>query len=378
VNRANATSPTAAHDRRASPRGIRKRKSKKAVSTVQSAFDAGLSHVSDRDPGIRRVSGRNGFQYFNSNGKAVRSPATLPRIKSLVIPPNWKDVWICIDPKGHLQATGRDARNRKQYRYHPRYRAVREQTKFEKMVPFGRMLPRIRNKVNQDFALPGLPKEKVLAAVVRLMDLAHIRVGNEEYARENQSFGLTTMRDRHVEIEGSKIHFKFRGKSGKAHALDIQDRRLAGVVKQCRDLPGYELFQYVDERGDHKSVDSGMVNQYLRESTGHDITAKDFRTWHGTVHAAEQLGVCGAARTESEAKRNIVIAIQAVAERLGNRPGTCRKYYVHPMVVELYFGNNLDQYMTVKPGGHTQRGLDPSEQCVLQLLQKLERPAKTG
>ena len=337
-------------------------------SPVASASDAGLTYVRSEAPGISRVGRKNRFRYIDVRGRVVRDPSVLRRIRSLVIPPNWRDVWICSNPKGHLQATGRDVRGRKQYRYHSRYRAERDQTKFDKMILFGHMLPRIRRAVGKDLQRPGLPREKVLAAVVRLMDMAHVRVGNEEYARENHSFGLTTLRDRHAEIHGSKIHFQFRGKSGKQHSIDLQDRRLARIVKGCRDLPGYELFQYVDEKGDHVAVDSGMVNHYLRDVTGEDITAKDFRTWHGTTHAVEQLGAC-AECDESAARHNVGEAIKAVAELLGNRPATCRKYYVHPVVLELYVTGRLMPYMTVEAGERKPRGLTPKEQCILNLLE---------
>jgi DNA topoisomerase-1 len=336
-------------------------------SPVVSASEAGLSYVSSDAPGISRIGRRKEFRYFNAKGRVVRFPAVLKRIESLVIPPKWRDVWICSDPKGHLQATGRDMRGRKQYRYHARYRAERDQTKFHKMIMFGRVLPRLRRRVEKDLGRAGLTREKVLAAVVRLMDLAHLRVGNEEYARKNQSFGLTTMRDRHVQIDGSKIHFQFRGKSGKQHSVDLQDRRLARIVKGCRDLPGYELFQYLDETGEHVAVDSGMVNDYLREVTGEDITAKDFRTWHGTAHAVQQLGACPEC-DESGAKRNVVAAIKAVAELLGNRPATCRKYYIHPVVLELYLTGKLRQYMTVNDDERRVRGVTPIEQCIVNLL----------
>lgn len=291
----------------------------------------------------------------------------LRRIQSLVIPPAWTNVWICANPRGHLQATGRDARNRKQYKYHPGYRAVREETKFEKMVVFGTLLPRVRRKVLHDLSLPGLPEDKIVAAVVRLMDLAHIRVGNEEYARENNSFGLTTMRDRHVQIKGSQLHFEFRGKRGQLQVIDLHDRRLAAIVKRSRDLPGYELFQYLDESGSRAKLESGTVNRYLRDTTGADITAKDFRTWHGTVHAAVELGACGEATTATEARRNVVSAVKAVAGRLGNRPATCRKHYIHPIVVEKYEAGELTKYMSVKPG-HQSASLETCERCVLQLL----------
>jgi DNA topoisomerase I len=273
---------------------------------------------------------------------------------------------------GHLQATGRDARGRKQYRYHAKCRAVREETKFDKLTVFGSLLPRIRRRVKHDLALPGLPQDKVVATVVRLMDLAHIRVGNEEYARENHSFGLTTLRDRHVKIKGSHLRFEFRGKSGQLQVVDLEDRRLARIVKRSRDLPGYELFQYLDESGAKVKVDSDMVNQYLRDASGADVTAKDFRTWHGKVHAAEELGACGTARNVTEAKKNVVPAIKKVAGRLGNRPATCRKHYVHPMVVDLYQTGELAEYLSVRPGKAT--GLDGCERCVLKMLEAAESP----
>ena len=339
------------------------------ASPVESAVEAGLIYVSDQEPGIRRVGPKSKFSYLDPAGKAVRDDATLKRIRSLVIPPNWSNVWICANPRGHLQATGRDARDRKQYRYHPRYRSIREETKYEKMVLFGHVLPRIRQRVNLDLSLPGLRKEKVLAAVVRLMDLTQIRVGNEEYARENQSFGLTTMRDRHVQIQGSKIRFRFRGKSGKEHSLDLDDRRLAEVVKRCRDVPGYELFQYIDETGAHVSVDSGMVNQYLKEISGEEITAKDFRTWHGTVEAAVSLAACEACATQTAIKQNIVIAIKEVSARLGNLPAACRKYYVHPLILEMYATGALTAKVKVTRRRVHASGLGSAERSVLKLLE---------
>ena len=273
---------------------------------------------------------------------------------------------------GHLQATGRDAKGRKQYIYHPRYRAAREETKYAKMALFGNLLPRIRQCVQQDLSSRGLSKEKVLAAVVSLMDLAQIRIGNEEYARANQSFGLTTLRDRHVEVRGNTLRFRFRGKSGKEHALEVTDRRLAPIVRRCRDLPGYELFRYVDESGAPVSVDSAMVNDYLREISGEDITAKDFRTWHGTVEAAVHLGACEAS-SETEIKRNLAGAIKRVAERLGNRPATCRKYYVHPTVIEAYSTGNLSAKMITRSKRSRATGLSPEERCVLKLLERPQR-----
>jgi len=308
---------------------------------VLSAKEAGLRYVTDTKPGIRRKRCGKGFRYIDPEGKPVRDPETLRRIRSLVIPPAWTQVWISPDARGHLQATGRDARGRKQSRYHPRWRAVRDETKYEKMLLFGTALPRIRERVEQDLALPGLPRNKVLATIVRLMERTLIRVGNEEYARENHSYGLTTLRDRHVRIEGSTITFKFRGKSGKFHTVGVQDRRLARIVQRCQDLPGYELFHYLDEEGAARSIDSADVNDYLREVSGDDFTAKDFRTWAGTVLAAMALREFDAFESENQAKKNVVQAIKAVAQRLGNTPAVCRKCYVHPAVLECYMAGKV-------------------------------------
>ena len=343
--------------------------SRKIPSPVDSAAEARLSYVTDRQPGITRVAASGGFRYYDARGRLVRDRATLDRIRSLVIPPAWKNVWICPSSRGHLQVTGRDARGRKQYRYHPLYRAAREESKYEKLAAFGHSLPRIRRRVRRDLKLPGLPEHKVIATVVRLMDLTHIRVGNEEYARENNSFGLTTLRDRHVRIKGGELHFQFKGKSGQLHAIDVRDRQLAQIVKRSRDLPGYELFQYLDENGGHTAIESGMVNRYLKEVAGSDITAKDFRTWHGTVCAAQQLSVCGPASSQAEAKRNIVAATKAVSQKLGNRPATCRKHYIHPVVMDLYEKGCLHSHLSVSPARSSASGLDATERCVLKLLE---------
>jgi DNA topoisomerase-1 len=266
----------------------------------------------------------------------VRDPEQLERIKSLAIPPAWKDVWICPHPHGHIQATGRDARGRKQYRYHPRYRASRDETKFDRMLAFSEVLPAIRARVERDLSRPGLPREKVLATVVRLLEKTLIRVGSEVYARENRSFGLTTLKRRHVEVSGSQLRFEFRGKSGVMRQVAITDARLAHIVQQCQTLPGQELFQYLDDSGRRQDVDSGDINEYLREITGQDITAKDFRTWAGTMYAATALREMGPATTGRAANRNIVRAIDQVAGRLGNTRAVCRKYYVHPEIIQAY------------------------------------------
>jgi DNA topoisomerase-1 len=308
---------------------------------VESSRQAGLRYVSDTMPGISRKRWGKSFRYFHPDGTQVKDPTVLARIKSLAIPPAWTDVWICTNANGHLQATGRDARKRKQSRYHPRWREVRDETKYERMRAFGEALPRIRKRVEQDLAQPGLPRERVLATIVRLLETTFIRVGNEEYARENQSYGLTTLRDKHADIRGSTVHFKFKGKSGKVHNIDVNDRRLARIVKQCQDIPGYELFQYYDEEGSHRSVDSSDVNEYLREISGEPFTAKDFRTWAGTVLACAMLREFETFDSQSQAKKNVVAAVKSVAERLGNTPSVCRKCYVHPAVIETYMGGEM-------------------------------------
>jgi DNA topoisomerase I len=308
---------------------------------VEASKAAGLRYVTDTVPGISRKRRGKSFRYLNPDGTAVKDPTVLARIKSLAIPPAWTDVWICINANGHLQATGRDARKRKQSRYHPRWREVRDETKYERMKAFGAALPKIRKRVERDLALPGLPREKVLATIVRLLETTFIRVGNEEYARENQSYGLTTMHDKHADIRGSTVHFKFKGKSGKLHNIDVNDRRLARIVKQCRDIPGYELFQYFEEDGSHRSVDASDVNEYLREISGEPFTAKDFRTWAGTVLACSMLREFEEFESQTQAKKNLVAAIKSVAERLGNTPSVCRKCYVHPAVIETYMGGEM-------------------------------------
>ena len=289
-------------------------------SAQDAARSAGLRYVRDDRPGIRRVRRGKGFHYLLPDGQPVRDDATLSRIRSLAIPPAWVDVWICVPAGGHLQATGRDARGRKQYRYHPRWRAVRDETKYDRMVAFGRALPRVRTRAEADLSLPGLPRPKVLATVVRLLATTLIRVGNEEYARANGSFGLTTLRDQHVEVTGATVHFAFRGKSGVRHRIDVHDRRLARIVRRCRDLPGHELFQYLDADGATHAVDSADVNDYLREAAGEEFTAKDFRTWSGTLLAALSLKELASFDSQAQAKHNVTAAIESVAKRLGNTP----------------------------------------------------------
>ena len=302
----------------------------------QSARDAGLRHGSDRSPGIRRVRRGRGFAYEDAEGRPVRDDETLVRIRKLAIPPAWTDVWICPYPNGHLQATGRDARGRKQYRYHARWRARRDEIKFDRLIAFAEALPRIRRRTDRDLAHPGLPREKVLAGVVRLLELTLIRVGNDEYARLNRSFGLTTMHDRHARTEGSRVLFRFRGKSGHLHEVGIRDRRLARLVRRCQDLPGQELFQYVADDGDVRDVRSEDVNDYLRDAAGIEVTAKDFRTWAGTVAAYRALLGQDPPVNVRAAKRSVVAAMRETAERLGNTPAVARQAYVHPGVIEAY------------------------------------------
>jgi DNA topoisomerase-1 len=334
---------------------------------------AGLRYVSDDKPGIAREPAKDGFRYRGADGKLVRDNETLARIKSLAVPPAWTDVWICPWDNGHIQATGRDARKRKQYRYHPRWRSVRDEVKYDRMIKFGQALPAIRKKIDADLALPGLPREKVLATIVFLLQATMMRVGNEEYARTNKSFGLTTLRDRHVRIDGSEVEFQFRGKSGVQHAIRVSHPRVARIIKRTRDLPGQELFQYLDDDGQRRAVDSADVNEYLRSITQEDYTAKDFRTWSGTVLAAIALHEYEKFDSQAQAKKNIVNAIEAVAKRLGNTPTICRKCYVHPLVLEAYLdGVMLDALRqdAKKKLARDIHDLSPEEAAVLAFLQK--------
>ena len=342
------------------------------VDPVQSARAAGLHYVTDTTPGIRRKRAGKGFSYIGLDGRPLRDPRELARIKALGIPPAYTDVWICPDPLGHLQATGRDAKGRKQYRYHPRWREVRDETKYERMLAFGQALPRIRERTDRDLARPGLPREKVLATIVKLLEKTLIRVGNEEYAQKNHSFGLTTMRDDHVAIEDSRLRFTFRSKSGKEWQIGIKDRRLARIVRRSKEIPGYELFQYLDDDGEHRAIDSGDVNEYLREITGQDFTAKDFRTWAGTVLAAQALREFEAFDSETQAKRNVVRAIEAVSERLGNTKAVCRKCYVHPAVLDAYLDGSMLETMRQLAGQELTESLGdlrPEEAAMMALLQ---------
>lgn len=313
------------------------------LQPAQSAAAAGLRYVSDCAPGLSRKASGRSFRYFTASGSRVRDRETLSRIRSLVIPPAWRNVWICAREDGHLQATGRDARGRKQYRYHPRWREVRDESKYGRVGAFARALPRIRRRVAQHLALPGLPREKVLATIVRLLETTYMRVGNEEYARANDSFGLTTLRERQVRVRGATLKFAFRGKSGVEHRIELSDPHLAAIVRRMQDLPGEELFRYLDERGEARSVESADVNAYLKDIAGDEFTSKDFRTWAGTLLAAQALHAIGGAQSLSEAKRNVAQALDAVARRLGNTRAVCRKCYVHPVVLESYLDGSLEE-----------------------------------
>lgn len=348
---------------------------------TQSAVLAGLRYVSTEGDGIRRLRKGKSFRYVGPNGKSITTKEDLDRIRALVIPPAWEDVWICPLKNGHVQAVGRDAKGRKQYRYHAQYRQVRDQTKFSKMLVFGAALPKIREQVEKDLSLPGLPKDKVLAAVVKLLDTTSMRIGNDEYKKQNDSFGLTTLQDQHVTFSGAKMRFKFRGKSGQQQDISLSDARLARIVKKCQDLPGYELFQYVDEGGNVCDITSSDVNEYIRQIAGEDFTAKDFRTWGGTGYAALVLEEKGTASTQTDARKNVVDAIKSVSAKLGNRPATCKKYYVHPAVLEAYedgtLFNILETCSCSAPGN-----MHRQEECVMKLvtryLESLQMPNKAG
>lgn len=342
-----------------------------AKDPLASARSAGLVYTADEHPGIRRVKRGKAFSYLDAANRPVRKKDVVDRIRSLVIPPAWTEVWICPNPRGHLQATGRDARGRKQYRYHPKWRQVRDSTKYERTTAFGRALPQIRRRTDADLRRDGLPREKVLAAVVRLLEKTFIRVGNDEYARANRSFGLTTMRDGHVKISGSTVRFSFRGKSGVGHALTLDDRRLAKIVKQCRDLPGQELFQYKDETGAVVDIGSGDVNAYLKEITGEEFTSKDFRTWAGTVLAAQLLREYEHVDSQARAKKNVVAAIEQVAKQLGNTRAVCRKCYVHPAVIDAYLDGSMLKTMAQRARAVKAVGkLTAAETAVLGLLER--------
>lgn len=308
---------------------------------AEAAEEAGLRYVSDEQPGYTRRKKGDDFEYFDTKGEPITDETRVLRIRRLAIPPAYQDVWICPTANGHLQATGRDARGRKQYRYHEKWREARDETKYDRMLVFGAALPKIRERVEADLALPGLPRNKVLATIVAIMERTFIRVGNEEYARTNHSYGLTTMRNKHVAVKGAKVHFNFRGKSGVQHSVGVADRRLARIVKQVQELPGQELFGCVDSDGSVHNISSQDVNDYLHEITGEDFTAKDFRTWAGTVLAAVALSALPPGETQKAAKGNVKTAIVEVSKILGNTPAVCRKCYVHPAVLETYLSGEM-------------------------------------
>jgi DNA topoisomerase-1 len=338
---------------------------------VQAARAAGLRYVSDTRPGIVRRRAGRGFTYIGTNGTTIRDPGQLRWIKSLAIPPAWTNVWICPQINGHILATGRDEKGRKQYKYHPRWREARDETKYHRMISFAESLPAIRQRVQEDLGLRGLQRRRILAAVVQLLDETAIRIGNEEYARTNQSFGLTTLHQDHVDVTGSTLHFHFVGKAGKEHVVDVRDRRVAKIVRQVEELPGQELFQYVDEEGKRHSIGSHDVNAYLQEISGEEFTAKDFRTWHGTVTAAEALRDAGPSETKTEAKRHVKEAIERAAQHLGNTPAICRKSYVHPGVIDAYNTGALFQ-ISDQDAVRTDAefDLEPAGKVVLMLLRQ--------
>jgi DNA topoisomerase-1 len=340
---------------------------------IESAQAAGLRYVSDTQPGIRRKKSGKGFSYTGPDGKTIRDGTELARIRSLAVPPAYADVWICPSPNGHIQATGRDARGRKQYRYHPKWREVRDETKFGRMMAFSEALPKIRERLERDLSRPGLSREKVLATVVRLLESTCIRVGNDEYAKANRSYGLTTLQDRHVEISGSNLRFEFRGKSGKTHTVSVNDRRLARIVQRCQALPGEDLFQYVDDDDVRQTIGSGDVNEYIREISGQEFTAKDFRTWAGTLLAVAALTDAGEWSTQRQAKSNIIRAIDRVAEQLNNTRAVCRKYYVHPGVFDAYLAGTMLAALQNGTKESVKSDLHDEEASVVRLLRHLDR-----
>ena len=351
----------------------RDRRRRRAVPRVAAA-SAALRYVSGSQPGISRKRAGSGFMYRDARGRPMRETGQLARIRSLAIPPAWTDVWICADPNGHLQATGRDVRGRKQYRYHARWREVRDENKYARLPAFARALPQIRQRIRADLQLAGHPRNKVLALIVQLLETTFIRVGNEEYARTNQSYGLTTMQNRHLRAEGDRVQLRFRGKSGKAHAVDVRDAHLARLIKRCRDIPGQQLFQYVDDDGEPQPLDSGDVNAYLREITASDFTAKDFRTWAGTVLAARELDVV--ARSEHTTKADMLHAIDTVASHLGNTRAISRKCYIHPAILGAFEADDTRArwIMAVEHPARV-RGLRAEERAVIKFLASMETRA---
>ncbi len=361
----------------ARPRGVRRSAADGIGGQhLESAKAAGLRYVNDAMPGIRRRRNGRGFTYVDAEGRTVRERALIQRFRSLVIPPAWTEVWICPHEDGHLQVTARDARGRKQYRYHSEFRAQRDTTKFERLYEFGGVIQRLREAVERDVQLPGHPRAKVLATVVWLLEKTLIRVGTQELSKENRSYGLTTLRRRHVAVQGDEMRFEFRGKSGVEHALSVTDRRIARIVQRCLELRGEVLFQYLDDGGVRQEIEADHVNEYLRDATGADITAKEFRTWAGTMDAAEFLRAIPPAATKKERERTIVAAIDATARRLGNTRAVCRKYYIHPLILGSYLRGEFLRpllrqrgFSERKPGGSLRR----HERDVLEFLKRRER-----
>jgi DNA topoisomerase I len=335
---------------------------------------ANLLYVSNRDGGITRVKKGNGFSY-RLNGKTITDEKTLNRIKKLAIPPAWTKVWICPYPEGHIQATGYDARNRKQYRYHPRWNALQHETKFHRMIEFGKVLPILREQVRKDLEQAGFPESKVLAMVISLIERTSIRVGNDGYEKLYGSYGLTTMKNNHVDIKGDKVTFSFKGKKGVYHKVLLKSKKFARIVKQCKAIPGKELFQYYDESGEPRKVDSGQVNQYLKDCLGMDFTTKDLRTWAGTLSMLEQLKLAPASERKTDFQKNITAALQAVSAKLGNTVAVCKKYYVHPEIVRMYKENELASFLSVEDVDEEEKqsGLCPEEQVLMRILKIIEK-----
>ncbi len=354
------------------------------LDPVAAARAAKLRYVNDRRPGLTRVRVDNRFDYFDAKGQSITDEEVIARIRKLAIPPAYTDVWICPDPRGHLQAVGRDARGRKQYRYHANWRVIRDEAKYSKMLVFGRVLPQIRERVQHDMRLHGLPKRKVVAALVALLETTMMRVGNEEYAKQNKSYGLTTLRNRHARVKGSHVEFDFRGKHGIEHHIDLSDRRLARIVERCRDLPGQDLFQFLDEHGERHAIGSEDVNDYLHEVTGEDITAKDFRTWVATTLAAATLAELQRFDTKAAAKKEVLRAVEGVAKRLGNTPAICRKCYIHPAIFEGYLDGSLaeglkhraDEILETPAPGLTAQEIALTAFLSQRLGEALETPGK--
>ena len=343
---------------------------KLAQDPVASAEAIQLVYVSSKDEGIERSGAGKGFKYLFRN-KIIKDKSTLKRIHSLVIPPAWKNVWICRIAEGHLQATGLDIRNRKQYRYHPMWNELRNKTKFYRLPELGKLLPTIRMQLDADLALPGLPKEKVLAAVVSLMEKTGIRIGNEFYEKLYGSFGLTTLKDKHAEIKGNQLKFCFRGKKGVEHTVSLKSLKLAKIIQNCRDIPGKELFQYLDEKGNRQSIDSGMVNEYIRKLAGKDFTAKDLRAWCGTLAALTAITENGLI-TDGDSKKKVIAVLDKVSEQLGNTRTVCKKYYVHPSLLELYEDGKLEKWLSKKDNtGKNENGLSPVEKTLVNILESL-------